>query len=97
MFQGSYKFGTQVRPPRGEEFDIDLGIYFQWGGAPEDGAHGPKNLKAMVQDALERYERKTEDALQVARPPKKRCSRIQFKLRCFGGEGPATGVSRPSV
>src|SRR5690606_20285116 len=31
--QGSYKFGTQVRPAAaGQEFDIDLGVYFKWTG-----------------------------------------------------------------
>lgn len=38
--QGSYKFGTQVRPSSAlAEFDIDLGVYFRWEGIPRDGAH----------------------------------------------------------
>ena len=48
--QGSYKFGTQVRPVHtGDEFDIDLGIYYCWTGADNDGRYAPKKLKEMVQ------------------------------------------------
>src|ERR1700674_5702735 len=47
--QGSYKAATQIRPVRlGEEFDIDLGVYFQWQGRPQDGQHGPKMLTDFV-------------------------------------------------
>jgi Cyclic GMP-AMP synthase DncV-like, nucleotidyltransferase domain len=43
--QGSYKFGTQVRPAASsQEFDIDLGIYFQWSGTPDDGRHSALDL-----------------------------------------------------
>jgi len=76
--QGSYKFGTQVRPAKkGDEFDIDLGIYFEWEGTPEDGNHGPEALKEMVQKSLLAYE--DEAVLKVVKPPKSRCSRIRFK------------------
>src|ERR1700753_1660685 len=54
--QGSYKFGTQVRPPsKGEEFDIDLGIYFEWPGATEQGRHDNRSVREMVQDSLTAY------------------------------------------
>ena len=76
--QGSYKFGTQVRPARkGDEFDIDLGVYFQWKGAAEDGDHKPEEFKAMVQEGIEDY---TADGVnEVVTPPKRTCSRIRFK------------------
>jgi hypothetical protein len=78
--QGSYKFGTQNRPVRlGEEFDIDLGVYFQWVGKPQDGRHGPRALKSFMQDSLKAYARaNTTDVAEVT-PPKERCSRIRFK------------------
>ncbi len=78
--QGSYKFGTQVRPARkGQEFDIDLGVYFNWAGRPEDGQYSPKQLKDFVQASLNTYaEDEENDADQVAEPPKARCSRIHF-------------------
>lgn len=75
--QGSYKFGTQVRPARtGEEFDIDLGLYVEWAGEPEGGDHEPIDLRGIVQTKLKDYA--TDDgneAIKVA-DPKPRCARI---------------------
>ena len=77
--QGSYKFATQVRPARkGDEFDIDLGLYFEWAGEPDDGAHGPENLRALVQGSLKVYARDNPEVREVA-PPKPRCCRIHYK------------------
>jgi len=76
--QGSYKFGTQVRPLRsGQEFDIDLGIYFDWEGKPTDGRFTAKEIKALVQQRLKAY--RDDEVLNVAEPPKARCARIKFK------------------
>lgn len=78
--QGSYKFGTQVRPPRkGGECDVDLGVYFEWEGKPEDGRYEPDELKQMVQRCLTEYAHSADDVLEVVSPPKSRCSRIRFK------------------
>ncbi len=78
--QGSYKFGTQTRPPRkGEEYDIDLGVYFNWSGDPEDGNYGPSQLKSLVQESLKAYKEEAEDeVIEIVVPPKMRCSRIRF-------------------
>lgn len=77
--QGSYKFGTQIRPVRAfEEFDIDLGFYFEWDGAPDDGDHGPKTLKSFVQDKLKKYAKDNDAVVSVANP-KPRCARIRYK------------------
>jgi hypothetical protein len=76
--QGSYKFRTQIRPPRkGDEFDIDLGIYIQWSGNAEEGALKALDIKNFVQDALAGYT--ADDVVEVVRPPKPRCCRIRFK------------------
>lgn len=76
--QGSYKFGTQVRGARlDDEFDIDLGVYYRWAGASDDGSHGPKELKEMVQQALRSYQ--SESVIDIVTPPKDRCCRIRFK------------------
>ncbi len=78
--QGSYQFGTQIRPVRlGEEFDIDLGVYFQWEGRPGDGRHGPRTLKGFVQDSLKAYARDNASDVEEVTPPKERCCRIRFK------------------
>jgi hypothetical protein len=78
--QGSYKSATQVRPVRlGEEFDIDLGVYYQWEGAAQDGRHRPKKLKSFVQAGLEDYAQDHPDEVLAVTPAKIRCCRIQFK------------------
>ena len=75
--QGSYKFGTQVRGARlDDEFDIDLGVYYRWAGASDDGNHRPKELKELVQQALGSYQ--ADGVIDVVTPPKDRCCRIRF-------------------
>jgi len=78
--QGSYKFGTQIRPARkGDQFDIDLGIYFNWAGDPDATGEDPADLKSRVQQAIQRYADEAEDDVkEVVEPPKERCSRIRF-------------------
>lgn len=77
--QGSYKFGTQIRPVRKwEEMDIDLGVYFCWDGAPEEGDFTPVQFKGMVQSALTAYASGNADVKCVLNPPKPRCSRISY-------------------
>jgi Adenylyl/Guanylyl and SMODS C-terminal sensor domain len=78
--QGSYKFATQIRPVRmSDEFDIDLGVYFQWEGKPEDGQHAPKQLKGFVQSSLLAYaETESANVTKVAQP-KERCCRIHYE------------------
>ena len=78
--QGSYKFGTQVRPVhRTEEFDIDLGIYYCWEGDRDGGDFTPKELKQLVQDSLAHFAAKNEDVIEVVEPAKPRCCRVRFK------------------
>lgn len=77
--QGSYKFGTQVRPVRsGGEFDIDLGVYYCWNGHATEGRHDPATLKAFVQGALKEFASENDDVKSVAAPPKQRCCRVHF-------------------
>lgn len=77
--QGSYKFGTQIRPwAVGAEFDIDLGIYFEWKGEPEDGDYTPEDLKAFVQSALIDYQDDEDNEATGVADPKERCCRIAF-------------------
>ncbi|MBO6605132.1 MAG: nucleotidyltransferase [Roseicyclus sp.] len=77
--QGSYKFGTQIRPCRsGEEFDIDLGIYFRWPGEHEDGDYDPLELKDFVQEVLVDYSSDEANETIEVSEPKARCNRIHF-------------------
>jgi len=79
--QGSYKFGTQTRPiSPNEEFDIDLGIYFNWEGNPDDSQYSAYDIKSLAQESLLKYATESQDdVIEVVSPPKKRCSRIRFK------------------
>jgi hypothetical protein len=78
--QGSYKFDTQIRPWEcGAEFDIDLGLYFEWPGADEDGDYEPQDLKVFVQNALLDYAEDAENDASGVEEPKERCCRITFK------------------
>ena len=78
--QGSYKFGTQIRPVRkGEEFDIDLGVYFCWDGNPYQGGFRPATLKSFVQSALLAFAGENADVSSVSEPAKPRCCRIHFQ------------------
>ncbi len=78
--QGSYKFGTQVRPASsGEEFDIDLGVYFRWDGDADDGDHGPKKLKDFVRKSLIAYADDEDNEANKVADPKPRCERLHFK------------------
>lgn len=77
--QGSYKFGTQIRPHNTHaQFDIDLGLYFEWDGEPQDGEHQPESLKALVQNALLDYNSDEENDATGVEDPKERCNRITF-------------------
>lgn len=77
--QGSYKFGTQIRPARlNEEFDIDLGVYLEWRGSADEGDVGAEELKDKVQNILQDYaDGDANDASEVT-APKMRCNRIRF-------------------
>lgn len=78
--QGSYKFATQIRPTRkDDEFDIDLGVYFQWQGEPDDGDHSPEVLKAFVQQSLLAFAENSPDDVKGVAEPKTRCARIRYK------------------
>ena len=78
--QGSYKLRTQTRPVKiGKTFDIDLGIYFEWGADSDGTDPGPKKLKEIVQGALHEYGSELEEDVMVLEPPKKRCCRIVFQ------------------
>jgi len=77
--QGSYKFGTQIRPPRmGEEFDIDLGIFFCWKGSAEEGEHTNADLRSMTQSSLTAYSSGNDAVKRIAEPPKPRCLRVHY-------------------
>ena len=79
--QGSYKYGTLVKPVhKSEEYDVDVGLYFEW---EDDGEAKPSpgQLREWVQQALIAYMYRTAELREVIQPPKERCSRACFDAR----------------
>jgi hypothetical protein len=76
--QGSYKFKTQIRPAaKGQQFDIDLGVYFDPGKWSEL-KYSASDLKRIVQESMAAYAADPQtDALSVD-PPKEFCARAIF-------------------
>ncbi|MCY4184209.1 MAG: CBASS cGAMP synthase [Rhodobacteraceae bacterium] len=79
--QGSYKFGTLIRPvSKGLEYDVDLGLYLtpknnqQLSSIPE-----PKKYRSFIQNLLIMYANDDDEIEKVASPPKEKCERIHFK------------------
>ena len=77
--QGSYKYATQIRPPRkGDEFDIDLGIFVCWSGQAQNGPHRFDDLRDNLQLSLETYGASNEAVTRVGKPLKARCGRVHY-------------------
>jgi len=77
--QGSYKFDTQIRPwTTGAQFDIDLGLYFEWAGSDDDGDYDPEGFKELIQNALLDYADDEDNDASGVEEPKERCCRIAF-------------------
>jgi hypothetical protein len=78
--QGSYKFGTQIRPPRkSDEFDIDLGIFVCWPGHPQNGPHKPECLRSVLQKSLQVYSSSNDAVSRLEKLMKPRCGRIHYE------------------
>lgn len=77
--QGSYKYGTLIKPVhRGEEYDVDLGVYFEW--CKSDSIEPTADqLRRWVQQELVDYHIQCADMRSVAEPPKERCSRASYQ------------------
>ena len=77
--QGSYKYGTLIKPIHpGEEYDVDLGIYFEWGKG-ENIEPTADQLRRWVQQELVDYRAQCVDMRSVVEPPKERCSRASYE------------------
>lgn len=80
--QGSYKYGTLIKPVhKGEEYDVDVGIYFSWDPTQSDFSPTADQLRSWVQQELIEYEKGVEELTEVVDPPKERCSRAVYKQR----------------
>jgi len=77
--QGSYKYGTLIKPVHiGEEYDVDVGVYFEW---PQDDSArpAPRQLRDWVQRELLTYQTLVPELKIVEEPPKERCSRAIYE------------------
>jgi hypothetical protein len=76
--QGSYKYGTLIKPVRvGEAYDVDVGVYFEW-DSDVDAEPTPKQLRDWVQTELLNYESQCAELKKIEVPPKERCSRATY-------------------
>lgn len=77
--QGSYKYGTLIKPVRsGENYDVDVGLYFNWDGQVESAEPTPKQLREWVQREIVEYKKTNQSVNKVESPPRERCSRAIF-------------------
>lgn len=78
--QGSYKFGTLIRPvSKDEEYDVDLGLYIHWTEDTDEHIPDAEEAKQWVQESLQHYAIANGSVLEVVAPAKERCSRIRFR------------------
>jgi hypothetical protein len=79
--QGSYKYGTLIRPIHSEdEYDVDIGIYFEWESRLE-GVPSASDLRNWVQHELVAYKSRVTGIIDIVQPAKERCSRVIYASR----------------
>lgn len=78
--QGSYKYGTLIKPVhKGEEYDVDVGIYFSWDPEETEASPTAQQLRTWVQNELIEYKKGVVELEEVVDPPKERCSRAVYQ------------------
>lgn len=78
--QGSYKYGTLIKPVHmGEEYDVDVGIYFSWDPKETDVSPTAQQLRMWVQNELIEYKKGVAELEEIVDPPKERCSRAVYQ------------------
>lgn len=78
--QGSYKYGTLIKPVhKGEEYDVDVGIYFSWDPKDTEASPTAQQLRTWVQNELVEYKKGVAELMEVVDPPKERCSRAVYE------------------
>lgn len=78
--QGSYKYGTLIKPVHaGEEYDVDVGLYFSWDPTTTNISPSAIQLRNWVQQEMVNYCDQTSAVRNITTPPKERCSRATFQ------------------
>lgn len=81
--QGSYKYATLIKPVhKGERYDVDLGVYFEWDAGEQSIEPTPRQLRDWVQRELHAFKTRTKTLVEVVEPPKDRCSRAVYEQQC---------------
>lgn len=76
--QGSYKLHTLIRPLSKQDYDVDVGVYFEW-GLSSLGALTATELRNGLQQSLLDFATNNEHVKKVQDPPKDRCSRAYYE------------------
>lgn len=73
--QGSFRLGTVIAPPPGEDYDLDLMALLRVGISQR--SHTQQQLKELLRADLEAY--RLERSIQQALEEKRRCWRLNYK------------------
>lgn len=76
--QGSYKLHTLIRPLAKQDYDVDVGVYFEWGRS-SDVRLMPSELRDELQQSLLAFATNDEHVRTVEDPAKDRCSRAHYE------------------
>lgn len=76
--QGSYKLHTLIRPLSKQDYDVDVGVYFEWGRS-SDVTLTATELRDELQQSLLDFATNDEHVRKVEDPAKDRCSRAYYQ------------------
>lgn len=76
--QGSYKLHTLIRPVSKQDYDVDVGIYFEWGRSSTLTLTATELRDELQQSVLD-FSTNDEHVRKVEDPAKDRCSRVYYE------------------
>ncbi len=79
----------------GEEYDVDVGIYFSWDPKAVDVSPTAVQLRTWVQQELLQYKSQNADVKHVEEPAKERCSRLFTPSSFILARQPTTLIQTP--
>lgn len=76
--QGSYKLHTLIRPLLKQDYDVDVGVYFEWEQSSVVKLM-PRELRGHLQESLLDFAMYDENVKRVEAPAKEHCSRAYYE------------------
>ncbi|MGH8160834.1 MAG: CBASS cGAMP synthase [Gammaproteobacteria bacterium] len=76
--QGSYKLHTLIRLLSKQDYDVDVGVYFEWGSGSTTKLMSDE-LRDVLQLSLQGFAENNEHVKRVEDPAKERCSRAYYE------------------